>query len=214
VALAPMLRIEPVADADLGAPPWHAILLTSANAARALAMHPRRGELVALPVLTVGSGTADAARAAGFADVTSADGDARDLVRFASARFAGAKAPLLYLAGADRAADVAGALAPFDLVVRTVVVYRAVAATGFPADVRMALETGTLDAVLHFSRRSAESYLACGRDIAMPSLAPVHYCLSERTAEPLQRAGAGRVEVAPHPDEPSLLALVGRASLL
>ena len=45
VVLAPLLHIEAVADADLGAPPWAAILLTSANGARALADHPRRGEL-------------------------------------------------------------------------------------------------------------------------------------------------------------------------
>ena len=54
VMLAPLLRIEAVADADLGAPPWAAILLTSANGARAIAGHPRRGELLALPVLAVG----------------------------------------------------------------------------------------------------------------------------------------------------------------
>ena len=67
--LAPLLRIEAVPDADLGAPPWAAILITSANGARALAGHPRRGELLALPVLAVGRSSADAARAAGFADV-------------------------------------------------------------------------------------------------------------------------------------------------
>jgi len=41
VLTAPMLRIEPVA-ADLGAGPWEAVLITSANAARAVAAHPRR----------------------------------------------------------------------------------------------------------------------------------------------------------------------------
>jgi uroporphyrinogen-III synthase len=209
VMLAPMLRIEPIAGADLGAPAWSAILLTSANGARAIAIHPRRDELAALPVLAVGGGSADAAREAGFADVTSADGDARDLVRLASARFSGVRTPLLYLAGENRAADIAGVLSKHGLAVRTVVVYRAMPATGFPSVVRTALAAGAVDGVLHFSRRSAESYLACGRDIIAPSLAPAHYCLSERTAEPLQRAGAGRVEVASHPDEPSLLALVG-----
>jgi uroporphyrinogen-III synthase len=206
--LAPMLRIEPIVGADLGAPPWSAILLTSANGARAIAIHPRRHELAALPVLAVGGGSAEAAREAGFADVTSADGDARDLVRLASARFSGVRTPLLYLAGEHRAADVAGVLSKHGLAVRTVEVYRAIPVTSFPPAVRAALEAGTVDGVLHFSRRSAESYLACGKDIAAASLAPVHYCLSGRTAEPLQRAGAGRVDVASHPDERGLLALV------
>ena len=105
--LAPLLRIETVADADLGPAPWAAVLLTSANGARAVASHPRHGELRALPVLAVGPGSADAARAAGFADVVSADGDGRDLARLAATRFAGARPPLLYLAGEDRARDLA-----------------------------------------------------------------------------------------------------------
>src|SRR5688572_2316006 len=76
VMLAPMLRIETIADADLGPPPCAAILLTSANGARALAGHPRLPELKALPVLAVGKTSAETARDAGFTDVTSANGDA------------------------------------------------------------------------------------------------------------------------------------------
>src|SRR6185369_3045910 len=157
VVLAPLLHIEAVADADLGAPPWAAILLTSANGARAVADHPRRAELIALPVLTVGRSSADAARAAGFTDVTSADGDASDLARLAARRFTGVRQPLLYLAGEDRS----GELAVPGLAVRTVVVYRAAKAEKFPPAVRTALEQGGIDGVLHFSRRSVETYLDC-----------------------------------------------------
>ena len=131
VLLAPLLHIQAVADADLGAPPWAAILLTSANGARAAALHPRRAELLPLPVLAVGRGSAEAARAAGFADVTSADGDADALARLAAQRFAGARRPLLYLAGEDRSGDLGGALS---VEVRTVVVYRAEKAEKLPAD--------------------------------------------------------------------------------
>ena len=102
VLLAPLLRIEPVAGADLGAPPFDAILLSSANAARAIASHPRMGELDLLPTLAVGRRTAEVARMVGFTDVQSADGDIRDLARVAAVRFAGSSAPLLYLAGEER----------------------------------------------------------------------------------------------------------------
>jgi len=54
VLLAPLLRIEAIADVDLGASPFAAILLSSANAARAIAAHPRMRELMHLPVLAVG----------------------------------------------------------------------------------------------------------------------------------------------------------------
>ena len=168
VVLAPLLHIEAVADADLGAPPWAAILLTSANGARAVADHPRQAELIALPVLTVGRSSADAARAGGFADVTSADGDADDLARLAAQRFTGARQPLLYLAGADRS----GELAVPGLAVRTVVVYRAAKAEQFPPLVRTALEQGGIEGVLHFYRRSVESYLDCSRDLGGPAPFP------------------------------------------
>ena len=204
VVLAPLLHIETIANADLGAPPWAAILLTSANGARAMADHRRRAELIALPVLTVGRSSADAARTAGFTDVTSADGDASDLARLAAQRFTGARQPLLYLAGEDRSAE----LAVPGLAVRTVVVYRAAMAEQFPPLVRTVLEQGGIDGVLHFSRRSVESYLDCSRNIGGPALKPMHYCLSARAAEPLRLAGATQIHVAPQPDEASLLALV------
>ena len=208
VTLAPMLRIEAVADADLGAPPWTGLLLTSANGARALAAHPRRAELLELPVLAVGRASADAAKGAGFADVVSADGDADDLTRLAAVRFAGSPHPLLYAAGEDRSGDLAGALSAKNITVRTVVVYRAAAAAEFSPDVRNALMERHIEGVLHFSRRSVDGYMACSRNIQQQALAPIHYCLSARAAEPLRLAGAARIEVAAQPDEASLIAMI------
>lgn len=205
--LAPMLRIELIANADLGRKPA-AILLTSANGARALAAHPRLAEFLALPVLAVGRTSADAARAAGFTDVASADGDADDLARLAAARFSGSKTPLLHVAGLDRSGELADTLSAQDIPVRIAVAYRAAAATGFPPQIRDALTRGDVAGVLHFSRRSVETYLACARDLPGDALSPVHYCLSSRAAEPLRLAGAARVRVAARPDEASLLALI------
>jgi uroporphyrinogen-III synthase len=208
VVLAPLLRIRHLANADFGAPPIAAVLLTSANGARSLEMHPRRREIASLPALAVGRGSADAARAMGFADVESADGDASDLARLAAARFAGTQLPLLYLAGEDRTRDLASDLAAHGVSVRTVVTYRAEKASALPEQARVALEQGRIDAVLHFSRRCVEAYLECGRAIMSRALEPMHYCLSARAAEPLRTAGAARVRVAAEPNEARLLALV------
>src|SRR5262245_25052803 len=73
VMIAPLLSIETIPAVDLGPGPYAALLMTSANAARAIASHPQRSDLVALPVFTVGRKTADAAAGAGFTDVRSAD---------------------------------------------------------------------------------------------------------------------------------------------
>ena len=94
-----------------------------------------RGELTRLPCLTVGDRSADAARAAGFTRVESADGALADLVRLAT-RHAGGR--LLYLAGEDRAGDLAGELSGHGIAVETAVVYRAVALEKLPAEIAQA----------------------------------------------------------------------------
>ena len=75
----PLMKVEPVA-ADLSGG-WGALVITSANAPGAIADNPARDALLKLPVFAVGRRSAEAAREAGFANVTSAGGDVRDLVR-------------------------------------------------------------------------------------------------------------------------------------
>src|SRR5262245_56238778 len=101
VTLAPLLSIDAV-DAALPREPLSAVVMTSANAARIIARHPRRDALTSLPAFTVGRHTAEAARAAGFRAVECADGDKDDLAALLRARFNERSAPLLYLAGEDR----------------------------------------------------------------------------------------------------------------
>src|SRR6516165_6941390 len=111
VTLAPLLRVEPV-DFELPREPLSAVAITSANAARAIARHPRRDALIALPVFTVGRHTAEAARAAGFRAVECADGDKDDLIALMRARVNESSESLLYLDCAARARILERALAP------------------------------------------------------------------------------------------------------
>jgi len=210
VLVASLMRVEPVV-AELR-PPWGAVIITSANAAAAVAAHPARAELIKLPVYAVGKRSADAAHQAGFIDVTTAGGDVHDLVQVISERIADASAPLLYLAGEDRAGDLIGDLARHGVGAELAVVYRAVPAP-FPPELIMALKEGTVDAVLHFSRRSAENYLAGAKKTAIlaQALKMRHLCLSAQIAEPLVNAGASQNAVARRPDEASLIALLDAA---
>jgi uroporphyrinogen-III synthase len=210
VIVAPLLLIEATAP-DLGPGPWDAIVMTSANSCRASANHPRRQELIALPAFVVGRHNAEAAKAVGFADVTSADGDGKDLARMLTARFSARDRRLLYLAGEDRAADLAGELASQGVSMKTIVIYRAVKVPGFPLPAQDALRAGQIEGVLHFSRRTAEAYLRCAEVARMldRALAASHYCLSSQVARPLQEAGAADIRIAGRPDEATLVALVG-----
>ena len=193
VLLAPLMRVEPI-EADVSGT-WSAIVITSANAPAAL--HESR-DLLALPLFAVGARSAEAARDAGFANVTSADGDVHDLVRLIAEQ-PRADTPLLYLAGETRSADLVGELTRRGIKAEMRIVYRAVTA---------------LDAVLHYSTRSAENFIAGARNvgIAHEAFAVRHLCLSAQVAAPLQAAGVANVAVAKHPDEAALVELLGPLS--
>jgi uroporphyrinogen-III synthase len=211
VILVPVLRIEPVPEAQIGAGPWAAILITSANAAHTVTAQARVAPLRALPVFAVGRRSADVMAAAGFADVTSADGNVSDLARLVAARLQPA-ARLLYLAGEDRAGDLAGDLRAHGFAVETTVIYRAIAATGLPPAAALALAQG-IDGALHFSRRSAEIFVEVARaaGVLESTLRATHFCLSAPIAEPLARVGAADIRIAERPNEAALLALIDAA---
>lgn len=208
VLVAPVLITQTI-DAEIKKS-YAGVLMTSANAARALLGHRRGSELTRLPVFTVGVRSAEAAREAGFAQVQSADGGLPDLVDLITTRFAGQSVPLLYLAGEDRAGDLAGDLAARGIGVDTVVVYRAVAAERLPVELAHALSAEQRDGALHYSPRSAATLLrlAAGAGALNGLLGLAHYCLSDAVAAPLRDAGARRIAVASHPDEAALLGLI------
>lgn len=210
VLLAPLLRIEPISDAGIGEGPWSAIVFTSANAVQAIALHPARPRLINIPVFTVGARTATAARAAGFAEVKSAEGDVSALAKLIGTSTIDRTKPILYLAGEVRARDLGALLSPYGFAIETVPIYRAVTAEALPPTPRDALAQGAIDAALHFSRRTAQAFLAAidAADLRTEGLALRHLCLSAEIAAPLIAAGAERVTIAARPDQQAMLDLV------
>jgi uroporphyrinogen-III synthase len=213
VDIAALLRIESIAGAELGSGPWSALVVTSANALRAIETHPRHAELSGLPLFAVGARTGAAARAAGFRDVMAAGGNVQELTRHIRGWAKGeppGRDPLLYLAGQDRSGDLAGDLAADGQIVATAVVYRAVKLNSFPPAIAAALAARQIDGVLHFSRRSAQAYIDCARAAGLLdcALAPSHFCVSQQIAEPLMAAGAKSIRIAARPEETALIALI------
>src|SRR5579864_3272658 len=74
--LAPMLRFEPAAFHEDADTPYGAIIVSSANALRAIESQLHGSRLLTLPLFAVGEHTAAFARNAGFKKVISAGGDA------------------------------------------------------------------------------------------------------------------------------------------
>ena len=216
VLLAPMLRFEPVAfdDEDLR---YGAVIATSANALRGIERQLKGNELLKLPLFAVGEHTAAAARGAGFEPVISAKGDAaslRDLV-LASVKAKALKkaSPLLYLAGADLARDLAGELGERGFTIVTRTTYRMVPLSGLPRETCDAFAANGVEAVLHYSRRSARAFLESVRaaGVEISALAIPQCCISAAVASIFRDAGATQVMVAASPDENALFALLDRA---
>jgi uroporphyrinogen-III synthase len=217
VLLAPMLRFEPVAFHDDADARYGAVIVTSANALRAIETDLAASRLLLLPLFAVGERTAEAARQAGFRDVTVAGGNAaalRDLI-VASVRAKALKkaSTLLYLAGADLAGDVAGELGERGFSVVTHTTYRMIPVAKLPGDACDAFAANKVEAVLHYSRRSARAFLDAARagGVEISALATPHCCISDAVASIVREVGATQVLVARAPDENGLFEALDRA---
>ena len=217
VLQAPMLRFEPVLFHDDADARYGAIIVTSANALRAIAPHLAGSRLLKLPLFAVGEHTASAAGDAGFSEVMTAKGDAaalRDLV-LASVKSKQLKkaSPLLYLAGADLARDLSGELGEKGFTVVTQTTYRMVPAASLPREVCDAFVANRIEAVLHYSRRSARAFLDAARSggVEISALALPQCCISAAVASILRDAGATQVTAAANADENALFEALSRA---
>ncbi|WP_051609327.1 uroporphyrinogen-III synthase [Fodinicurvata fenggangensis] len=206
VWLEPLLEIQPRERAALDLEGVQGLVITSRNGLRAyLEACPRRD----LPVYAVGPASAEAARQAGFAEVQSADGDAVKLAALIQRQVDPAAGALLHPSGRD----VAGALgarleaAGYDL--RRVVLYEARAARALSPATSGLLRGGTLNAVLLFSPRTAETFarLVKQEELASACAGLQAFCLSPAVA-----AAAGSfwqaVHTAEKPNQAAMLALI------
>jgi uroporphyrinogen-III synthase len=218
VLLAPMLRFEPVAFPDDSDAPYGAVIVTSANALRAIETRLQGSPWLKLPLFAVGEPTARAAHAAGFIQVISANSDAlglRELILAAvKAKTLKKTNPLLYLAGADLARDLPGELGERGLTVVTQTTYRMVAVPNLPVEASRAFATDQIEAVLHYSRRSARAFIEAVRaaGVEISALSLPQCCLSAGIATVLRDAGAARLSVASSPDEGALFVALKSAT--
>ena len=208
--IAPLLSItfDRVVRVDLSG--VRAVLLTSANGARALALATRRRDSL---LLTVGAATAAAAEDAGFGNVVTANGDVAGLAGLARAELGSGGGRLLHVAGRDIAGDLAALLPEFQL--ERVVLYRAQAAEALPDVLRHALVDGAADAALFYSPRTAATFarLVDSAGLAHHCATILAICLSSAVADALQTLTFLGIKVAARPDQDCLLALLDAVSL-
>jgi len=217
VLLAPMLRFEPVAFHDDEDARYGAVIVTSANALRGIEPHLAGSRLLKLPLFAVGAHTALAAQSAGFDNVIPASGDAASLRDFVLASVKAKElkkaSTLLYLAGADLARDLAGELGERGFTVVTHTTYRMIPVPNLPREACDAFAASRIEAVLHYSRRSARAFLEAARagGVEISALAIPQCCISGAVASVVRDAGAAQVVVAASPDEIALFEVLDRA---
>jgi len=217
VVTAPMLRFEPFGFNEEAEVPYGGIIVTSANAVRAVELQLAKSPLLKLPLFAVGEHTAAVARAAGFGNVFSADGDAIALrgliIEAAKTKRFRKKSPLLYLAGEEISRDLPGELREKGFEVVTHIAYRMVPAKNLPDEVVDGFAAGRIQAVLHYSRRSAQAFVEAARTggVEISALALPQCCISAAVAEIVREAGATQVTVAARPDESALFEALKRA---
>ncbi|MDE0052203.1 MAG: uroporphyrinogen-III synthase [Rhodospirillales bacterium] len=202
------IRIDEAARLDLSG--VQAILLTSANGARALAAATPESAARRVPVLAVGCATARAAIDAGFDAVTAADGDVDALAALAGARLHPDAGRLVHVAGRVSTGDLAARLRAAGFRAERVALYDAVAASAFTPPARQALEAQTLAGVALFSPRTARLFAKLMHESGLETTARAltAFCLSQAVAVAVETLSWKRVCVAAAPRQQALVACV------
>jgi uroporphyrinogen-III synthase len=198
--VAPVLEIV----ATGARPPDGPFDLLLATSAQAFLGFEAAGGSPSLPLACVGAKTAEAGRRKGFA-VQGVGADSEALAALLLEE-GGAKSAL-YLAGRDRKGQLERLLREKDWRVEILETYEARPVPAWPEPIRAALARSEIDAVLHYSPRSAALALALiGSDRARGLR---HFCLSAEVAALCRDwAPEDRIVSASQPDEESLMALL------
>ncbi|MEI6203069.1 MAG: uroporphyrinogen-III synthase [Enhydrobacter sp.] len=182
-----------------------AVLLTSANGARALA---EANDQRSKPVFAVGDTTAATAEGLGFTSVVSASGDAAALAALVRERLDPAKGSLVHVSGLD----VAGDLSPEGFEVRRFPLYEAREADSLPASAVAALQARALDAAIFFSPRASAVFARLAEEAgvagACDTIAAV--AISPAAAEPLKVLPFQSVRIAARPTRQAMLDEIDR----
>ena len=205
--VAPVLAARPMTGAVVDLAGVDALAFTSAAGVAAFAAlagapdpagAPDLASALGLMVFAVGDATAEAARAAGFADVTSAHGDVHAL----TALIAGAgRRPSLVLnpTAAEPAADLIRLLADRGVAARSVVVYET-------AEVELQDPPDNLWGLLVHSPRAARAVVRAVLTTDVSGMSA--FAISPAAAAPLAAREFARVVAAPFPNEATLLNLI------
>lgn len=220
VSVAPLLDICTGPQRPIPSRPYQAVLITSANGARALTQHPARDRLLRLVAYAVGPQSRAAAAASGFERVAEAGGDVNAIIDKVKSELEPGRGPLLYLSGEETSGDLEAVLQRRGFEVDRVIMYAAVPAAHLPPPVTAMIKRGAIDGVLLYSLRTAKVWRKCisadGLDTHAGHI--LHFCLATPVAGALPAEWMTKTAASPSEQgmfdiiEQARVALAGRRS--
>jgi uroporphyrinogen-III synthase len=200
--IAPLLAVRTLQDVQVDLSGVAALAFTSANGVRAFSdLSAERS----LRVFAVGAATAQAARAAGFRLVLSADGDVDALAEGIGLRRGELRGAVLHPGAAEPAGDLAGALEKHGVEARRLILYET-APVKLEADAARQLIQA--DAALLHSPRAAQVLAGLLKTYPAPKLRALG--LSKAVVKPLARTPLAAKVFPSMPLEGALLNLIDR----
>ena len=186
-----------------------ALAVTSAEAVRVLSsLGDRLDPYLDETLFAVGAATARAAGETGFRDVRHGPGSGAGLVEIVASLAPRFSAPLLYLAGRPRSAAFEEGLSRIGFSFLTAEVYEMLPLIYEESDIHRLLLDPPAEAVLLYSRENAQLFFhQAARCAPVPGDVRI-LCLSENVARAVPREFQGNIEIAAHPDEEGLFALL------
>ncbi|MDB5435475.1 MAG: hemD [Phenylobacterium sp.] len=200
--VAPLLAVRALEDVEVDLRGVAALAFTSANGVRAFS--DLSGER-SLRVFAVGAATAQAARAAGFKLVLSADGDVEALAEGIALRRTELRGAVLHPGAAEPAGDLAAALEKHGVEARRLILYETAAVK---LEAEIARQLVQADAALLHSPRAAQVLAALLKLHPAPRLRALG--LSKAVVKPLARIPLAAKVFPPMPLEGALLNLIDR----
>lgn len=203
--IAPLLEIRELPTLLPPSGRVQAMVAASSNAIPPLPASHRH-----LPLFAVGEATAASARAAGFAQVASADGDAAALATLVARSCDRHAGPLLLACGRGQGKVLAADLRRRGFAVVRRVVYAAAPMDSLPGAARDALAGGGLRAAMFFSAATARQCVtlvhAAGLDQAVRRIEAL--AIGPPAAMALQALPWRRIRIAARPNQDAMLALL------
>ncbi|MGE0613511.1 MAG: uroporphyrinogen-III synthase [Hyphomicrobiales bacterium] len=206
----PLLHIEYVSAPEISLDGAQGLVVTSANALRAVELLPADAVPRSLPLYAVGDATAGHARRLGFTSVVAGPGDGEGLAALIVDGVKPGAGALLHLCGERLAFDMAAALGARGYEMRGTVVYRAHDAGALSRRAREHIATGRLAGALLMSPATAAVYagVVARAGLSDAARSMQYFCLSRNVADRIAGLGLRHVNVAATPKEDDLLALV------